>query len=155
MLRKEERKDGRTEGRTDGSVTISLRNLVSEGEKISNTNPLKTAGELMYFGRVTVLTLSDAPVMLVLLQPRWHKLSYSHFCIYFVAYILHAFISYHHLARCARYNIFWSSLSVTFGRSVALSGYSSFLRCKNWLPLYNWNIVESGVNHHNPIISNF
>jgi hypothetical protein len=67
MLRKEGRKDGRREGRTeggkegrkDGSVTISLWSFVGEGIKISNANPLKTAGELMYFGRVTVLTLSD------------------------------------------------------------------------------------------------
>ena len=70
ILRKEGRKDGRTDGRTDGSVTIFLCNFVGEGIKISNTNPLKTGGELMYFGRVTVLTFSDAPVMLVLLQPR-------------------------------------------------------------------------------------
>ena len=53
------RKEGRQDGRTDGSVTISLCNFAGEGIKISNTNPLKTAGELMYFGRVTVLTLSD------------------------------------------------------------------------------------------------
>ena len=30
-------------------------------------------------------------------------------------------------------------------RSVALSGYSGFLRQKNWPPRYNWNIVENGV----------
>ena len=54
------RSEGRTKnGRTDGSVTISLCNFDGEGIKISNANPLKTAGELMYFGRVTVLTSSD------------------------------------------------------------------------------------------------
>ena len=68
--RREGRTEGRKNGRTDGSVTIFLCNFVGEGIKISNTNPLKTGGELMYFGRVTVLTFSDAPVMLVLLQPR-------------------------------------------------------------------------------------
>ena len=68
--RREGRTEGRKNGRTDSSVTIFLCNFVGEGIKISNTNPLKTGGELMYFGRVTVLTFSDAPVMLVLLQPR-------------------------------------------------------------------------------------
>ena len=29
--------------------------------------------------------------------------------------------------------------------------YSGFLHQKNWLPRYNWNIVESGIEHHNPI----
>ena len=37
-----------------------------------------------------------------------------------------------------------------FGRSVVFSGYSSFPRQYNWPPPYNWNIVESGVKHHNP-----
>jgi hypothetical protein len=39
--------------------------------------------------------------------------------------------------------------------SVVFSGYSGFLYQKNWLPWYNWNIVESGVKHQNsnPIIS--
>jgi monomeric isocitrate dehydrogenase len=36
------------------------------------------------------------------------------------------------------------------GRSVIFSGFSDFLYQKNWLPRYSWNIVESGVNHHNP-----
>jgi len=31
-------------------------------------------------------------------------------------------------ARCTRYNIMWSSLSVTYGKSVVFSGYSGFLR---------------------------
>ena len=57
--RREGRTEGRKNGRADGSVTIFLCNFVGEGIKISNTNPLKTWGEPMYFGRVTVLTLSD------------------------------------------------------------------------------------------------
>jgi hypothetical protein len=31
------------------------------------------------------------------------------------------------MARCTRYNIMWSSLSVTCDRSVFFSGYSGFL----------------------------
>jgi len=43
---------------------------------------------------------------------------------------------------------------VTCDRSVVFSGYSSFLHQKNWLPRYNWNIVEGGIYHHstNPYI---
>ena len=33
-------------------------------------------------------------------------------------------------------------------RSVVFSGYSCFLHQENWPPLYNWNIVESGVKLH-------
>ena len=29
------------------------------------------------------------------------------------------------------------------------SGYSGFLHKYNWPPWYSWNIVESGVKHHN------
>jgi hypothetical protein len=29
------------------------------------------------------------------------------------------------------------------------SGYCGFLHQENWLPRYNWNIVESGIKHHN------
>ena len=29
-------------------------------------------------------------------------------------------------------------------------GYSSFIHQQNWPPRYNWDIVESGVKHHNP-----
>jgi hypothetical protein len=36
------------------------------------------------------------------------------------------------------------------GRSVVFSGYSDFLHQYNWPPRYNWNIVESGIKHHNP-----
>jgi hypothetical protein len=35
-------------------------------------------------------------------------------------------------------------------KSVVFSGYSGFLHQENWLPWYNWNIVESGIKHHNP-----
>ena len=41
-------------------------------------------------------------------------------------------------------------MSATCDRSVVFSGYSSFLHQYNWLPPYNWNIVESGIKHHNP-----
>jgi hypothetical protein len=33
-------------------------------------------------------------------------------------------------------------------RSVVFPGYSGFLHLLNWPPRYNWNIVESGVKHH-------
>ena len=55
-----------------------------------------------------------------------------------------------HMARCIRYNIMWYILSVTWDRSVFFSVYSCFLHQWNWPPRYNWNIVESGVKHHNP-----
>jgi hypothetical protein len=42
----------------------------------------------------------------------------------------------------------WSSLSVTCDMSVVFSGSSRFLHQYNWPPRYNWNIVESGVKHH-------
>ena len=35
-------------------------------------------------------------------------------------------------------------------RSVIFSGYSGLLHQENWRPRYNWNIVESGIKHHNP-----
>ena len=54
------------------------------------------------------------------------------------------------MARCTWYNIMWSSLSVTCSRSVVFFWYSGFLHQKNWLPLYSWNIVESGIEYHNP-----
>jgi hypothetical protein len=44
-----------------------------------------------------------------------------------------------------RYNIMWSSLSVTHDRSVV---FSSFLQQYNWPPWYNWNVIESGFKHH-------
>ena len=33
---------------------------------------------------------------------------------------------------------------------MVFSGYSGFLHQLYWSPRYNWNIVESGVKHHNP-----
>jgi hypothetical protein len=42
------------------------------------------------------------------------------------------------------------NLSVTCDRSVFFSGSSDFLHQQNWPPRYDWNIVESGVKHHNP-----
>ena len=39
-------------------------------------------------------------------------------------------------------------MSLTYGRSVVFYGYSGFLHHQNWLARYNWNIVESGVKHH-------
>jgi hypothetical protein len=44
----------------------------------------------------------------------------------------------------------WKSLSLTSGSSLVLSGYSGFLHQQNWPSRYSWNIVESGVKHHNP-----
>ena len=41
-----------------------------------------------------------------------------------------------HMARCTRYNTMWYSLSVTFDRSVVLSGYPGFLHQQNWSPRY-------------------
>ena len=53
-------------------------------------------------------------------------------------------------ARCTRYNIMWYSLSVTCDMSVVFSRDSGFLHQLNWSTRYNWNIIESGVKHHNP-----
>ena len=39
---------------------------------------------------------------------------------------------------------------LTCDRSVVFSVYSSFFHQLNWQSPYNWNIVESGVKHHNP-----
>ena len=39
-------------------------------------------------------------------------------------------------------------LSVICDRSVVSSGSPGFLHQYNWPPRYNWNIVESGVKHH-------
>ena len=41
-------------------------------------------------------------------------------------------------------------ISVTCDRSVVFFGYSGFLHQLNRPPRYNWNIVESGIKHHNP-----
>ena len=41
-------------------------------------------------------------------------------------------------------------MSVTCSQSEVFSEYSGFLPQKNWLPWYNWNIVESGVKYQNP-----
>jgi hypothetical protein len=46
------------------------------------------------------------------------------------------------------YNIIWSSLSVTCDRSMVFSGSSGFLHQYNWSPWNNWNIIESGIKHH-------
>ena len=34
--------------------------------------------------------------------------------------------------------------------SVVFSRYSGYLHQQHWPPQYNWNIVESGVQHHKP-----
>ena len=47
-------------------------------------------------------------------------------------------------AKCIRYNIMWSSLSVTSGRSMISPGTPVYSTNKT-----NWNIVESGVKHFN------
>ena len=41
-------------------------------------------------------------------------------------------------------------MSVTCGRSVVFSRHSGFLHQWNWPTRYNWNIVQSGIKHHNP-----
>ena len=38
---------------------------------------------------------------------------------------------------------------------MAFSGYCGFLHQWNWLPRYNWHIVESGVKHHKPNLKPF
>jgi hypothetical protein len=54
------------------------------------------------------------------------------------------------VARCTRYNIMWKVcqwFATVLWFSTAIPG---FLQHKNWPPRYNWNIVESGVEPHNP-----
>jgi hypothetical protein len=53
------------------------------------------------------------------------------------------------IARCTRYNITWSILSVTCRISVDFLRVPRFLHQLNWSPRYNWNIVENGVNQPN------
>ena len=50
------------------------------------------------------------------------------------------------MARCTWYNFTWIGL--------IFSGYSGFLHQYNWPSRNKWNIVESGVKHHNhnPVI---
>jgi hypothetical protein len=31
-----------------------------------------------------------------------------------------------------------------------VGGFLRFFHQENWLPLYNWSIVESGIKHHKP-----
>ena len=54
------------------------------------------------------------------------------------------------MVRCTRCNSMWQSLSVNCNRSVVFSWYPGFLNQWNWPPRYSWNIVGSGVKHHNP-----
>ena len=42
------------------------------------------------------------------------------------------------------------NLSVTGDRTMDFSKCSDFLLQYNWPPRYNWNIVDSGIKHHNP-----
>ena len=49
-------------------------------------------------------------------------------------------------ARRIRYNIMWYRFSTTSARSVI---YPGFFTNKTLPPPHNWNIVESGVKHHN------
>ena len=39
-------------------------------------------------------------------------------------------------------------MSVTCDTLVVFTGFSGFLHQSNWPPRYNWNIVESGIKHH-------
>jgi hypothetical protein len=69
------------------------------------------------------------------------------------------------MAKCTRYNIVWSSLSVTYDKSLVFSlttgrwyshlrqvvGILTVLRIPPSIKLtaqYNWNMVESGAKHH-------
>ena len=52
-------------------------------------------------------------------------------------------------ARCTRYNIMWSSLPVICVRSVVYPRVLRFPPSIKTDTQYNWNIVESGVKHHN------
>ena len=51
-------------------------------------------------------------------------------------------------SRSGRVQHYVVSLSVTHDKSVVFSGSSDFLHQLNWPPRYNWNIVESGIKHH-------
>ena len=51
---------------------------------------------------------------------------------------------------CRINNIIWSSLSVTCGILVFSQDTQVSSTNKNWLPPFSWNIVESGIKHHNP-----
>ena len=44
--------------------------------------------------------------------------------------------------------IMWYRLSVTCDRSVVFSGSSGFIHQQNWPTWYSWNIIESGIKHH-------
>jgi len=48
--------------------------------------------------------------------------------------------------KCTRYNIMWSSMSVTYDRLVVYSG-TLVSSTKNWQPQYKWNIVESSIKY--------
>ena len=124
--RREGGKEGRKDGRTDDSITISLSNFVGEGIKISNTNSLKTVGEFMYFGRVTVLTyqtchvsLATTSVTQVIVESFLHLFCWLYFACFHFLTPLGEVCSIQHL------------LINFVGMSVALSGYSSFLHYKN------------------------
>jgi hypothetical protein len=76
-----------------------------------------------------------------------HRVRYIYLCC--MCLIAKLWVRIQFTARCTGYNIIWSSLSVTCGRSLIFSGYSCFLHQENGLPRYCWNIVESGVKDHN------
>ena len=69
-----------------------------------------------------------------------------------------AISAYHHLSCEFKPCSWWGVLDTTLcekvcqwrDRPVVFSGYSGFLHQQNWPPRYSWNIVESGVKHHQP-----
>jgi hypothetical protein len=72
-------------------------------------------------------------------------------CILFILIIFYVWNGrYMHSTRIVLVGstLFTISLSVTCDRSLVFSGSSGFLRQLNWPPRYNWNIIESGINHH-------
>jgi hypothetical protein len=70
-------------------------------------------------------------------------------------FCVHAYI-YHAQARCTWYSIMWSSSSVTCGMSTILRAlqFPAPITLTTTRPQYNWDVVESGIKHHNtnPII---
>ena len=54
------------------------------------------------------------------------------------------------MERCTRYNIYVINFISNWRQVNGFLSVLYFLHQWNWLPRYNWNIVESGINYHNP-----
>ena len=59
------------------------------------------------------------------------------------------------MARCTRYNIMWSSLSVTCDRSVVFTGYPGLLRRWTWVPMDVCHHISSIYKAENILNMNF